>query len=77
MSEQEEKQLTYEEAVGSLEKIVSRLESGDITLEESMNLFQEGMKMAGYCTDKLQKMEEQITRLMIQPDQTVEEENYE
>ena len=42
-------------------------------LEESMLLFQEGMQLAEFCNKKLQSMEEKISQLIIQPDQSVEE----
>lgn len=51
---------TYEEAMKSLEGIVSRLESGDESLEESLKLYEEGAKLSAFCYEKLQKAEQKI-----------------
>lgn len=65
--------ISYEEAIIKLEQIVVRLESGDTALDESMELFQEGMKLTDFCSRKLNNMEEKITKLMMQADGTVTE----
>ena len=54
--EKEEKdglQLTFEEAVKELESIVSTLEAGDVSLEESLKLFKRGISLTAFCTEKL------------------------
>ncbi len=56
-------QMTYEEAIKKLEKIVSLLESNNVTLEESVNLFQEGMLLSKYCDDKLKNIQERVTQI--------------
>lgn len=43
------KKKTYEEAILRLEEIVSLLESGNLTLEESIKLFEEGTKLSAFC----------------------------
>ena len=43
----------FEKSLNELEEIVSRLESGDITLDESMALFERGMKLSGDCRKAL------------------------
>ncbi len=68
--------LPYEEAVARLEKIVARLEGGEISLDESMQLFQKGMELSRYCSDQLQSMEQKIQKLLIQPDGTVRSETF-
>ena len=45
---------SYEEAFERLEEIVARLEGGALTLEESLNLFEEGVALARLCQTKLQ-----------------------
>ena len=47
------KKLTYEQASERLEQIVSRLEDSGVTLEESVNLYKEGMEMALLGIEKL------------------------
>ena len=56
-------QMTYEEAIKKLEKIVSLLESNNVTLEESVNLFQEGKLLSKYCDDKLKNIQERVTQI--------------
>lgn len=54
--EKEEKdglQLTFEEAVKELESIVSTLEAGDVSLEESLKLFKRGISLTAFCNEKL------------------------
>jgi len=65
--------LTYEEAVKMLEQTVGRLESGDITLDESMALFRKGTELAAICAGKLAEIEKQITQLIEKPDGSLEE----
>jgi exodeoxyribonuclease VII small subunit len=65
--------LSYEAALAALEKIVARLESGETTLDESMQLFQQGMTLAGLCADRLAEIEKKITQLIEQADGTIEE----
>jgi exodeoxyribonuclease VII small subunit len=55
---------TFEEAMVDLEKIVISLEDGEGTLEESMKMFEEGMKLSKYCNDKLQNAEKRIVELV-------------
>ena len=60
--------MSYEKALAALEQVVSRLESGDITLDESMALFQKGMALSKICADKLAAIEKQITQLIEKQD---------
>lgn len=54
------KKMTYEEAVKKLEETVSNLEGGELTLEESIKAFEEGTKLAAFCSDILKKAEFRI-----------------
>ena len=45
----EKKELTYEEAMTRLEKIVSMLETDTLSLDDSLKLFEEGTKLARFC----------------------------
>ncbi|MCI5739640.1 MAG: exodeoxyribonuclease VII small subunit [Ruminococcus sp.] len=54
---------TYEESMQKLEQIVSRLESGEATLDESLKLFEEGAKLAAFCSKALDTAEQKITTL--------------
>ena len=55
--------MTYEEAIKKLENIVSMLESNNVSLEESVNLFQEGILLSQYCDNKLKNIQEKVTKI--------------
>lgn len=57
------KELDFETALAELEKIVQSLEQGDLTLEESMTKFQQGIELSKICNNKLQQAEEKIEQL--------------
>lgn len=57
------KKLTYEESITRLREIVTLLESGETTLEDSMKLFEEGVKLSASCYNILKKAEQKITQL--------------
>lgn len=60
----EKQEISFEEAIGQLEKIVNQLESGDVPLEQAIELFQEGMKLSGLCTQKLDSVEKKIEMII-------------
>ena len=45
--------ITFEEAMKRLEEIVAALENNQVSLEKSVDLFQEGIKLSKICNDKL------------------------
>lgn len=55
--------LTYEAAVGELESIVERIESGDASLEESMKLYERGTRLLRRCRAVLDQAEQRLTEL--------------
>lgn len=61
---------TYEEAMQKLEQIVARLESGEASLDESLKLFEEGAKLAAFCSKALDTAEQKITTLAQSATQT-------
>jgi exodeoxyribonuclease VII small subunit len=54
----------FEEALNKLEKIVSKLEKGDIPLEESLKLFEEGIRLSRLCSQKLDEAEKRVEVLL-------------
>jgi exodeoxyribonuclease VII small subunit len=57
-------EMTFEEAFAELESVVNELEHGELTLEESLRLFERGQALAAACSGKLDEAElkiEQIT----------------
>ncbi len=59
MSEKE-KDFKLEEAFDKLDVIVEDLEKADISLEESFNLYQDGMKLLKACNDTIDKVEKEL-----------------
>ncbi|MBQ6445307.1 MAG: exodeoxyribonuclease VII small subunit [Clostridia bacterium] len=59
----EKKELTYEEAMTRLEKIVSMLETDTLSLDESLKLFEEVTTLARFCNKTLDEAELKITKL--------------
>ena len=55
--------LTYEQALSELEEIVSRLETGRLTLEESLSLFERGQALSAYCGKQLDEAELRVRQL--------------
>jgi exodeoxyribonuclease VII small subunit len=53
-------QKTFEGALTELQTIVSHLEQGDISLEESIKDYKEGMDLAAYCLSVLKQAEQEI-----------------
>lgn len=57
------KKLSFEDAMKRLEEIVSHLEKGDIPLEESIRLFEEGSGLLALCSGQLEEAEQKVTLL--------------
>ena len=47
--------LTFEAGLRELEATVAQLENGDLSLEQSLQLYERGQKLAVYCTQQLEK----------------------
>ena len=60
----QDKQMHFEEAFKRLEVIVGNLESGDLSLEESMKLFEEGIGLTDACKSRLEDAEQKIQLLL-------------
>lgn len=68
--------LTFEEAIENLENIVNELETGKLTLDESVKKFESGMKLSKYCNEILDKAERNITILIDGVDGELKEETF-
>lgn len=55
---------TFEGAMKRLETIVEALESGDLTLDEALKKFQEGVKISRFCSKKLDETEKKVAILL-------------
>ena len=65
----------FEESMKKLESIVNELENGNLNLDESVEKFEEGMKLSKQCNDMIEKAEKKIT-MLIQKEGKLEEENF-
>ncbi len=69
------KEKSFEENLNRLEEIVSILEDGKISLEESVKLFEEGMDLMKECSKRLDSIENKIS-VLIQEDGRIKEEPF-
>jgi len=56
----------FEECIQRLEKIVQELEQGDVPLEKSLTLFEEGIRLSGSCRKELEEAEGKVESLLKQ-----------
>lgn len=56
--------MNFEAKLKRLEEIVQKMEKGDLGLEESLKLFEEGIKLSRECQNELQSAEAQIEKLV-------------
>ncbi len=53
-------EVKFEKAIDQLESIVSQLESGDVSLEDAIKQYEEGVKLSRICTEKLTQAEKKV-----------------
>lgn len=70
MNEQQEP-LKFDSALARLEEIVASLESGKLTLEDSIAAFEEGMKLNKFCSEKLAETQKKV-EILVKNSQTGE-----
>ena len=56
-------EIKFEKAMTRLESIVEELERGDLNIEKSLEIFEEGIKMSRVCSNKLNEAEAKIEKL--------------
>lgn len=54
----------FEKAFQQLEKIVARLEGEELSLDESLKLFEEGISLSRFCHQKLEEVEKKIEMIL-------------
>ncbi|MEA1065820.1 exodeoxyribonuclease VII small subunit [Apirhabdus apintestini] len=64
MPKKNESQVSFESALTELEQIVSRLENGDLPLEEALNEFERGVQLARQGQTRLQQAEQRVQILL-------------
>lgn len=67
------KEPSFEEALKQLEQVVARLESGEVKLEESIRLFEDGMRLSAICQKRLDEADRKIEVLLRKPGGVVQE----
>jgi exodeoxyribonuclease VII small subunit len=58
----------FESALKKLEEVVKKLEGGELSLEDSLKAFEEGVKQASFCSAKLNEAEKRVELLLKQKD---------
>jgi len=71
-----QKNKTFEESMVRLEQIVRAMERGDVALEESLKLFQEGTELVRSCQKLLDEAQMQVKMIMTAPDGSPVEEDF-
>jgi len=64
LTEMEVEEVKFEEALKQLEAIVSRLELGDLPLEEALSIFEEGIRLTKLCSQRLSEAERRVNILV-------------
>ena len=70
------KNIKFEEAIEKLDAIVSKLESGSASLDESLSLFEEGVKLIKICNEKLDSAEQKVRILTESEDGVVSDASF-
>jgi exodeoxyribonuclease VII small subunit len=60
------KKIDFEASLGQLEKLVGQMEDGDLTLEQSLKAFEDGVKLTRECQKALADAEQKVQLLMEQ-----------
>ncbi|UCF56202.1 MAG: exodeoxyribonuclease VII small subunit [Deltaproteobacteria bacterium] len=58
----------FEDAMKRLEEIVQKLESSDLSLKDSLDIFEEGVKLISFCSKKLEEAEQKVAMLVKESD---------
>lgn len=67
----------FEKSLARLEEVVKRLESADLSLDEAMNLFEEGVKLSRECQKNLEEAEGRVEILLKKADGKISAEPFE
>ena len=67
------KTMKFEDALSRLDEIVEKMESGKMELEESLGLFEEGIKLVRFCSSKLEEAKKKVEILVKKGDKLVPE----
>jgi len=71
---EEQREITFEQAISRLEEIVQALDGGELPLNESLRLFEEGVKLARECSKQLAEAQSKLETLVKKPDGSLDTE---
>ena len=57
--------MTFEQALNRLEEIVQLLEKDTTSLDQSVDLFQEGIQLSKYCSKKINNVEDKVAKILL------------
>ena len=64
-------EMTFEQAMSELERIVSQLDRGDVPLEDSISLYEKGAELKKRCETKLKEAEQKVAAITLDEDGSV------
>ncbi len=68
--------MSFEDIMKSLESIANELESGKLNLDESVEKFEEGIKLSKKCNEILNKAEKKISMLVLENEDEIKEQDF-
>ncbi len=71
-----EKNLDFEKSLAKLENLIDSLEDGNLPLNESIKIFEEGVKLSKHCQELLTKAELKIQKLLEKDDGSLDLEDF-
>ena len=71
MSDTPISEMTFEQAMSELERIVTELERGDVPLEDSITLYEKGAELKKRCETKLKEAEQKVAAITLDEDGSV------
>ena len=64
-------EMTFEQAMSELQRIVTQLETGDVSLEDSISLYEKGAELKKRCETKLKEAEQKVAAITLDEDGSV------
>lgn len=68
MSDKSATEMSFEEAMDELEAVISKLESSQVALDDSIKLYERGAELNHHCANKLKAAEEKVAQITLNPD---------
>jgi exodeoxyribonuclease VII small subunit len=71
-----ENKKSFEDAINELEEVVTKLEKGELSLDDSIQVFQKGIELSKYCNKRLDEVEKKISILIEDENGEFQEKNF-